>query len=288
MSDRMRTALGVLRSLGIYYLHRRRPRMDRLYAAFVAPGDLVFDIGSHVGDRVGSFRRLGARVIAVEPQPALVRTLGLLYGRDPLVHLESAAVGRHTGRGAIHLNLSNPTVSTLSDDFRAATRGAPGWEGQRWERAVPVACITLDDLIARHGIPAFVKIDVEGYEAEVLAGVTQSLAALSFEFTTIQRGVAQQALDACGRLGLSRFNAVLGEDCAFIRRDWTDADEIAAWLHALPLEANSGDLYAVRADHPVVSGSQGRVEGRAGLADRAGRGRRGHVPHRTTNEGATR
>ena len=57
--------------------------MERLYAEFVKPGDLVFDIGAHVGDRVRAFRRLGARVIAIEPQPALARTLRLLYGRDP-------------------------------------------------------------------------------------------------------------------------------------------------------------------------------------------------------------
>ena len=44
-------------------------------AQFVRPGDLVFDVGAHVGDRIAAFRRLGARVVAVEPQPALVRTL---------------------------------------------------------------------------------------------------------------------------------------------------------------------------------------------------------------------
>jgi len=61
--------------------------MDRLYAQFIRPGDLVFDVGAHVGDRVASFRRLGARVIAVEPQPALYRTLRLLFGRDANITL---------------------------------------------------------------------------------------------------------------------------------------------------------------------------------------------------------
>jgi FkbM family methyltransferase len=272
MAERMRTALGVLRSLGIYYLHRRRPRMDRFYSTFVGAGDLVFDIGSHVGDRIGSFRRLGARVIGVEPQPALIRTLRLLYGRDPLVHLESVALGPRAGRGAIHLNLGNPTVSTLSDAFRAAARGAPGWEGQRWDRAVAVDCITLDDLIARHGTPAFVKIDVEGYEAEVLAGASRAPDALSFEFTTIQREVAEQALDACRRLGFSHFNAVLGEQYAFVCDDWTDAQRMAEWLRALPPEANSGDIYAVRADHRILAGSHVGAVRTAGSADRVGRG----------------
>ena len=71
MAEALRTARGVLRSLRIYYGdRRRRAAMERLYARFVQPGDLVFDVGAHVGDRVAAFRRLGARVVAVEPQPA--------------------------------------------------------------------------------------------------------------------------------------------------------------------------------------------------------------------------
>ena len=62
--DTLRTLRGVARSLRIYYGDRaRRTAMDRLYGAFVRPGDLVFDVGAHVGDRIGAFRRLGARVL---------------------------------------------------------------------------------------------------------------------------------------------------------------------------------------------------------------------------------
>src|SRR6058998_4051393 len=104
---------GVLRSLRIYYGNRgRRTAMDRLYGEFVHPGDLVFDIGAHVGDRVGSFRRLGARVVAVEPQPQLVTVLKLLYGRDRDVIIEPVAIGRESGMVALRLNIDNPTIST--------------------------------------------------------------------------------------------------------------------------------------------------------------------------------
>ena len=89
MREALRTIRAVLRSLRIYYGdRRRRAAMDRLYAQFVKPGDLVFDVGAHVGDRVGAFRRLGARVVAVEPQPALVTTLKLIYGRDGAVAIK--------------------------------------------------------------------------------------------------------------------------------------------------------------------------------------------------------
>ena len=70
---------------------------------------------------------------------------------------------------------------------------------------------TLDALIARHGAPAFAKIDVEGFEAEVLPGLTQAVPALSFEFTTIQRDVALACLERCQALGYVRYNAALGE-----------------------------------------------------------------------------
>src|SRR6266704_2426115 len=94
----LRTAIGVLRSLRIYHGRPARARaMDRLYGQFIAPGDLVFDVGAHVGDRVAAFRRLGARVVAVEPQPLLVKTLKLLYGRDRSVVIEPVAVGRDQG-----------------------------------------------------------------------------------------------------------------------------------------------------------------------------------------------
>ena len=59
--------------------------MDALYRRFVGPGDLAFDIGSHVGDRIGAFRRLGARVIALEPQPDCVRVLVRPSGAGALV-----------------------------------------------------------------------------------------------------------------------------------------------------------------------------------------------------------
>jgi FkbM family methyltransferase len=247
MREAWRTVRGVARSLRIYYGGReRRAAMDRLYGRFIAQGDLVFDVGAHVGDRVAAFRRLGARVVAVEPQPALVRTLKLLYGRDRAVAIEPVAVGGGEGTVEFNLNIDNPTVSTASQAFLRAADGAPGWEGQAWTRTIRVPVTTLDALIARHGLPAFIKIDVEGFEAEALAGLTRPPPALSFEFTTIQREVGIAALERCAALGFARYNAMLGEDHALVLPDWAGAAAIADWLRALPMDANSGDIYALR------------------------------------------
>jgi FkbM family methyltransferase len=245
MLEAWRTFRGVLRSLRIYYGNgERRGAMDRLYGQFIRPGDLVFDVGAHVGDRVAAFRRLGARVVAVEPQPALVKTLKVIYGRDRAVAIEPVAVGRSAGTLELKLNVDNPTVSTVSNAFVAAADGAPGWAGQAWTRSIRVPVTTLDALIAHHGTPTFIKIDVEGFEAEALAGLTRQVAALSFEFTTIQRDVAADAIERCAALGYTRYNAALGESQALVHARWQSAQEIARWLAELPAEANSGDIYA--------------------------------------------
>jgi FkbM family methyltransferase len=242
----LRTVRGVARSLRTYYGDStRRAAMDRLYGQFVRPDDLVFDVGAHVGDRVGAFRRLGARVVAVEPQPALIRTLKLIHGRDRAVAIEPVAVGSGTGTLALEINVDNPTVSTASQAFLKAADGAAGWEGQAWTRTVRVPVTTLDLLVARHGMPAFIKIDVEGFEAEALAGLTRPSPALSFEFTTIQRDVAAACIERCAALGFTRYNAMLGESHVLVHPDWVDAQEIATWLHALPHRANSGDIYTL-------------------------------------------
>jgi FkbM family methyltransferase len=246
--ERLRILRGVLRSLRIYHCGRsRRTALDGFYRRFVRPGDLVFDVGAHVGDRVASFRRLGAKVVAIEPQPALVTTLRILFGRDRDVVIEPYAVGASEGTVALKLNVDNPTVSTASDAFIAATEGAAGWQGQRWNRSVTVPAVTLDALIARHGLPAFIKIDVEGFEAEALAGLSQAPKALSFEFTTIQKDVAQASIARCGMLGFDAFNASLGESLHFVAEEWLSAGPIGAWLDRVPAEDNSGDIYAIRA-----------------------------------------
>jgi FkbM family methyltransferase len=237
---------GVLRSLRIYHLDRRRSTaMVRLYGAFVKSGDLVFDVGAHVGDRTAAFRSLGARVVAVEPQPAILKVLRALYGRDRAVAIEPQAVGRSAGTLDLELNLANPTVSTASRAFVQAADGAPGWEGQEWTRTVRVPVTTLDALIARHGVPVFIKIDVEGFEAEALAGLTRAVPALSFEFTTIARDVAAACIERCCALGYVRYNAALGESQTLVHPSWRSGREIASWLESLPDAANSGDIYAM-------------------------------------------
>jgi FkbM family methyltransferase len=234
------------RSLAVYYGDPARDAaMDALYARFVPAGALAFDVGSHVGDRIGSFRRLGARVVALEPQPLCARAIRALYADDPQVTLIESACGDRPGRLTLRINSANPTVSTASADFIGAADGAGGWEGQVWDAEVEVACTTLDALIAEHGAPAFAKVDVEGFEDTVLAGLSRPLPALSFELTTIQRDVAFRCLDRLAALGAYGFDLALGESQTLTFGRWLSRAEMAAHIAALPHAANSGDVYCM-------------------------------------------
>lgn len=222
--------------------------MDALYARFISEGDLVFDIGSHVGDRIAAFRRLGARVVALEPQPPCAAVIAEIFAGDDGVTLERQACGAEAGPITFRVNSANATVSTASAAFIDAAANADGWRDQVWDDTATVDCTTLDDLIARHGVPAFAKIDVEGFEAEVLAGLSEALPALSFEFTTIQRDVAERCIARLSKLGRHRFNIALGESQVLEMVEWCDGAAMAAHVRNLPHAANSGDIYAMRED----------------------------------------
>lgn len=241
---------GIARSLVTYRLDRQhRESLIGFYRPVVRPGDLVFDIGAHVGDRTAAFARLGARVVAVEAQPRLGTLLRWQFRRSASVTVVGKAVARTPGRLTLRLNTRNPTVASASSSFVAAAgAGAKGWEGQTWDAAVEVDCTTLDDLAARFGRPDFVKIDVEGFEDEVLAGLSPDNApkALSFEFVTMDRAPAQRALDEVRRLGYLGFDVSLGESHDWVFGERQPIETIETYLRNLPDEANSGDVYCWR------------------------------------------
>lgn len=236
------TWLGLARSLALYYgVPGRGRRLKRFYAGLLAPGDLCFDIGAHVGHRVRAALAVGARVVAVEPQPACLRLLRLLYGSDPRVALVGEAVGARPGRARLHISRRTPTVTSISRDWIREVAEDPGFGRVRWDAAAEVAVTTLDLLIERYGCPAFAKLDIEGSEPEALSGLSHCLPHISFEALPAAPANAHACVARLTQLGDYRFNLERGEDARFAWPDWVDA---ATLIDRLQRETRPGDVHA--------------------------------------------
>jgi len=244
MAD-LKSRLGLLRSQMIYLwkpLSRRRLR--RFYRQFVRPGALSFDIGAHLGSRSRAFLDLGARVLALEPQPACAAYLRKRWGGEPRFTLVSKAIGGQPGCASLHINRMNPTISTLSPVAWRTAMAAAAIRRERWDDRVDVEVTTLDELIEGYGAPDFCKIDVEGFEAQALAGLSRPLPALSFEFISFDIAGALACLRRLTALGDYRFNWSLRERLRLESPDWVPAPRVEHMLDGLGSGVVSGDVYA--------------------------------------------
>ena len=251
--QQLRSASGLARSLFIYWRPGRQRSLQRLYQPFLAKGDIAFDIGAHLGDRSAAFQALGAQVIALEPQPALAKWFQRLL-KSPHISLLPMAVGPEPGYADIAISVGNPTLSTLATEWRSLVgERNPGFQRVRWEQTLRVEMTTLDALIEHFGEPRFIKIDVEGFEAKVLQGLSHPVAALSVEFVAGMLEVSHDCLAQINRLGDYRFNAIAGEQRQFRFATWQTPDAMAAWLAEGAGNLASGDIYACRSDHPLLA-----------------------------------
>ncbi|WP_028672600.1 FkbM family methyltransferase [Saccharospirillum impatiens] len=240
-----RERLGLWRSLLMYYgIPGRQSRMRRCYGQFIRSGDLCFEIGAHVGNRVLAWRTLGAKVVAVEPQPLLMQTLRNRYGQDPGVTLVEEALGAEPGEATLFISTRTPTVTTLSRDWISQVQQDPSFQSVQWDRDVTVPVTTLDALIEAHGEPRFCKIDVEGFELAVLQGLSRPIAALSFEYIPASIGTALGCIERLEALSHYEYNLAPGETHRLSFERWLAPGEMARVLEST--REGSGDVYARR------------------------------------------
>ena len=155
-----------------------------------------------------------------------------------------SAVGATGGRVRLTINERHPTLTTAADVWREERQRDPRFANIRWDHAVTVESTTLDRLIDRFGEPAFVKIDVEGGEPDVLAGLGRPLAGLSFEYLPGAFSAVRACVERLAALGTYRYNWSPGESFELASGEWLSGDRLEAALSTDRAQRASGDVYA--------------------------------------------
>jgi FkbM family methyltransferase len=207
----------------------------RLYEQFVRAGSLVFDVGANCGEYTETFAALGARVVALEPNPQLADRLRGLAARWP-VYVLPYALGRSPGTARLHVCAGRPDLSTISEDWQKASAVA-------WTHSVDVHVTTIDALAAQYGIPDFVKIDTEGFDDQVIAGMSFRPSHISFELLAVNRAVASRVVEQLDDAYL--YNYTIGERFQLQPR-WFSASEVRAEIETAQIPEGYADIIAAR------------------------------------------
>jgi FkbM family methyltransferase len=223
---------------------RQSRLMRKFYSSLLPKNALVFDVGANVGTMTQVFTSLGARVIAVEPNPDCARHIELTTSRKNVEVLQ-AAVGERNGLAVLKVSDRKDKMSSLSDEWRdAVSKENPGYLGM-WKRERTVPIVSLDALIERYGTPFYIKIDVEGYEEQVLQGLSVMPRLLSFEFSRLYLSPVLRSLGSAILSGAT-FNYTLVDPVKLELNRWVSGSELREKLLSLGGAAGLGDIFARR------------------------------------------
>jgi FkbM family methyltransferase len=216
--------------------------MQTFYASLLPENALVFDIGANVGTMTGIFVSAGAKVVAVEPNPDCATHIERATLRNVVTVLQ-AAVGEKPGFAELRVSDRKDKMSSLSREWcEAVSKENQDYSGI-WNRTVRVPVVTLDSLIQRYAAPFYIKVDVEGYEEQVLAGLTTCPPLLSFEFNRVYLEPTLRALDYPIFAG-AEFNYTLIDPVKFELLNWVSRDELKDQLASAKTTSGLGDIFA--------------------------------------------
>lgn len=217
-------------------------RRAALYKTWIKPGNLVFDIGANIGNRARVFASFGARVVAVEPQSHCYWALRWLLKFNPHVKVIRAAVSFDNAPKVFTQRETHVLSSMRDRRFQVIDSDADVHRAAGAEYMVP--CVTLDELVVRFGVPVFTKIDVEGYEPEVLRGLTRPAGILSFEVVPRLQEHIEECLLRLEAIGYRQFQFSLNESMQ-LPDGWLDGGAIRARLSQFATsKTDFGDAYA--------------------------------------------
>ncbi len=225
-------------------LRAQRQAMISFYGQFIHSGDLCFDVGANLGSRVDVFLACGARVVAVEPQDNCVRYLRLKYGKNRNVILMHEGLGDTEGEAELFISSEDSATSSLSAGRITSMSSARHLPRERWDQTRVIQLTTMDKLIARYGQPAFCKVDVEGFEYQVLKGLSSPIKVLSFEYTPEYMESTLNGIRHLATLGSFMFNYSPAESMIFVLPNWVGSDEILQVMNKMPTQEPCGDVYA--------------------------------------------
>lgn len=218
-------------------------RKAAFYESFVKKGSICFDVGANMGNRISALLQIGAKVIAVEPQDKCFRYLKRKFGNK--IVLVKKGLGEADGKKNFHIS-EDSTLSSFSDNWITSVTGTDRFKGRSWIKTVEVTITTADELIKKYGKPNFIKIDVEGYELEVLKGLTQPIEMISFEYTVPEQPErALMCLDQIEKHNPQiECNYSIGEDLVWAMSEWVPSGEMRALILSQAFQKTSfGDIY---------------------------------------------
>ncbi len=172
--------------------------------------NLIFDIGFNTGKFTQAcFEKYPAcQIVAVEANPHLCKNIP---NTDNFVLLNYLVSSESNKEIDFYVSYKYNGISTASTKWKESSRFAKGSkyvgiENNIWdERPIPVKSITLDLMIETYGVPDFIKIDVEGYELEVLSGLTHKAKVICFEWTEENTDTLLKCINHLESIGYSEF-----------------------------------------------------------------------------------
>ncbi|MAL85848.1 MAG: hypothetical protein CMI23_05780 [Opitutae bacterium] len=217
----------------------------KFYSQFIKKNDLVFDVGANIGSRSKIFINIGANVKAFEPQPELVKFLTQHIGKHPKFELINIALGEKIKTSKLKISDAH-VLSSMCDRWIESTQKSGRFSNYKWNKSIDVQVNTLDNMISRYGSPEFTKIDVEGYEFEVLNGLSQPIKTISFEFTSEEKKQAFACLERLNKIADYRFKFSEGEKMEFNNEEWLPKFEFCEFINSYTEKSKLlwGDIYA--------------------------------------------